>query len=1268
MTIRFTTVAKIRFLLLILTLGFFATAITIRLTVDRKEILLQDAKTLESRLHKKEAMVLQLLDDDVWMDELKLFGISQDFQKTEDLILDLSSKEQIFVYTYSNNNLSFWSSGVYVPRTDVGIPEGSSMIFTGNGWYQAIKKSEGSFSVLFFIPVKWEYNKTNTYLRNQFSEDLIFTNNLDIANYDDRDVYNIRNQDGQYLFSVKLSGERFDSFYLDFELIMWLLGAFFFLFLINLFCTALVRSGWAWTATLLLGLSLASIRYADLRFSWLSYNFNLGLFDPRYFASSFWFPHLGALLFNIVFLAWFINFIYLHKEKLVEGWHSFFTTRVGNAVIIVILIGFGYGLGHLISRIFYSLILDSDINFDVADILNLNIYSWVGILSLCLGMMCLMLFIGILIHVAHRLIPHVRKLIFVEIFVLAVFAFVLSLFGLLSPAYFLISALILICTWYAKSSNSYHLALIISILLLLATMASLKHNQFQQLKRAEAQKLAIQKIDAVDDIDALALFQDLELEIFDDPIVKSFFRDPEQSSQQELREHLQTVYLSGYLSKYDFLFNEFDDQLQPLGDSKSQKMAEYRDRVISGDLRVTRYFYRGNSSFGNFKYFAQIPILESEDDEITEEDERIQLGTLLLELNHRSFSQYINYPVILADSRIDERQSELISDYAFAFYRNGLLVNQAGRYVYPTVDSLFSPVGMREYKHTGRDEGYSHMAYRPNDRNLIVLSKPEQSSWIQLASLSFFFLVFLLFFLLVNIIRWIFATLNSNDFSLRNLRWSLLILNNRVLYSTRIQMFMVVAVVFTLICTGIITYFSVSRQFMSQQERTMMKFSWDVAKAFESKIIMDNQGFTNEIYNEFDLIAKSIALDVNLYDLSGQLIYTTQPRIYDLRLQSDYINPLAFLHLRDYGRSQYILDESIGKLNYTTAFSAIKDEDYEPIAFLSLPNYASQREFDINIIGLLNTLVNIYALVILVLGLFAVFVANKMTVPLLLVQRSLAKTKIGSPNEPIFWKRNDEIGSLIREYNLMIAELEDSANRIVRSERESAWREMAKQVAHEIKNPLTPLKLGMQHLEKSWKDRDPSFESRFKRFSASFIEQIDSLTHIASEFSDFAKMPDTQLDAVDLIDTIQKSAHVFKSSFNVSIKIVNLIDDGDTVVQGDRDQLLRMFNNLIKNAIEASTNHSKSKILIKISKDEEAQMILVEFSDNGMGITSEARKKLFQPNFTTKSSGTGLGLAFVKKAIEGMQGEITYKTALGRGTTFFIRIPQDSANLSLRNG
>lgn len=1229
-----------------LTLCFIGTAVTINLTFDNEEILLLDSRTIQSNLHKKEQIVFNFLNDTIHYNALKT--METDVELAEDILDYFVGQHNIYPFIYVNNELVIWGTDKIVPKTDAGVNNGVGIIKAGDGWYESIKKSAGNFSALFLIPIKSDFQQNNEYLQNVFSKDLIETNNLEIAEYSDHLIYNIRSMTGEYLFSVKLTDGQHDTFFSKLELAMWMLAGFSVIILLNIICVWLAGRGWVWSSVLLFSCCLAGIRYLDLHFGWLATHFYTGLFDPRYFASSFLFPHLGGLLLNIIAFTWAVGYLYSFRKQLQIP--AVWRRKAGSFVFIFLFGLLIYLVSYAIADVFAGLVMNSAINFDVTNILGLNLYSWIGILALCLSMMSLLLLIDLLAEAAHSLIPNPRRLLSVGIIVL----FVAGAFQYFNDfslrhfpvTFFLLSALIGLRAWYIKRSGQFDLAIFISTLLLLAAITAIKHSQFLHDKKEEEQKLAIYQWEAVDDANALALFRDLEKEIVKDPILIDYFKKPKNENRELLNEHLKRTYLSGYLSKYEFVANEYGTDWVPIGNSSAIKREAYRNKVISGAIKVSENFYRGNSRFGNFEYFAQLPVQEDGN----------PLGILLIELQNRSFGQLASYPDILADSRIDQQRTALISQYAYAFYRYGNLVSQYGNYVYPLSAEAYPPE-QRKYVSLGKDDGFEHMMYRPNDRTLIVVSRPQQSSWMQLAALSFIFLVFLLFAISAFITRWLVLTLNSNDFSLRNLRWSFLILTNKVLYSTRIQTFMVVAVVLTLIVAGIITFFSISSQFKKQQESGVLKYVSDIAGRFESRWLKEanlNRGISTD--EQFNAIAESIASDLNLYDTNGQLIYSTQPRIYDLALTSRYMHPQAWLHMARYQRSEFIQHEHIGSLNFIAAYAPIRDDGYEPIAFLSLPHYSYRKEFGQNVGLLLNTLVNIYALVILVLGLFAVFVANKITAPLALVQRSLAKTSIGKQNEPIFWKRHDEIGSLIKEYNLMIAALEQSANTIMRSERESAWREMAKQVAHEIKNPLTPLKLGIQQLERSWKEKDPRFDERFARFSDSFIEQIDSLSRIASEFSEFAKMPDTQLKEVDVLDIMNKAVEVFRNNEGVKINIVNLCTHHSINIQGDRDQLLRSFNNLIKNSIEAALSKRKCYINIRISYDENNH-VAIAIQDNGYGINPEVREKLFQPNFTTKSSGTGLGLAFVKQAMEGMGGSIRYETYVGKGTTFYLRIP-----------
>jgi nitrogen fixation/metabolism regulation signal transduction histidine kinase len=242
---------------------------------------------------------------------------------------------------------------------------------------------------------------------------------------------------------------------------------------------------------------------------------------------------------------------------------------------------------------------------------------------------------------------------------------------------------------------------------------------------------------------------------------------------------------------------------------------------------------------------------------------------------------------------------------------------------------------------------------------------------------------------------------------------------------------------------------------------------------------------------------------------------------------------------------------------------------------------------------------------------------------------------------------------LIDEYNLMLGELAESAEKLAKSERESAWREMAKQVAHEIKNPLTPMKLNTQMLKRAWDDKAPGFEDRLNRYAQNLIEQIDTLSHIATEFGNFAQMPKMQKEWVDMRELLQQAAEFHQ---NQQCKITLEINEpGSFGVLTDKEQMLRVFNNLIKNAEQAIPDHKVGEI--KLTLHTSNARVKIEVSDNGSGISEELRERIFNPNFTTKSTGMGLGLALVKNIIESSDGTIRFESEIDRGTTFIIELP-----------
>ncbi|MBL4678857.1 MAG: GHKL domain-containing protein [Mucilaginibacter sp.] len=486
------------------------------------------------------------------------------------------------------------------------------------------------------------------------------------------------------------------------------------------------------------------------------------------------------------------------------------------------------------------------------------------------------------------------------------------------------------------------------------------------------------------------------------------------------------------------------------------------------------------------------------------------------------------------------------------------------------------------------------------------------------------------------------------------IKWSFKISLDKILYRTRIQFSMIFAVVITLILVGIITFISISSQFQTQQEKTIRSKILQIASAFEVGPLIDRINYNDEQAKvNFDNLANNYSSDLSLFDTNGELLLTTQPKIYDYGLLCRQMNGRAFIALNGLQKSEVLSDEKIGLLSYKAAYAPIRNVRHQTIAYLQLPYFANEAEYTERIGSLLNIMINVYALIFIAIGLFAIIIARQITAPLNFIQYNLSKTIYGKKNEPIKWDRDDEIGALVKEYNNMIAALENSAIKLAQSERESAWREMAKQVAHEIKNPLTPLKLGLQLLDKSWKDKDPKFDQKFERFSKSFVEQIESLSSIASEFSAFAKMPDTRIERLNIFDILNQAVTIFKQMDNVLIKY--LPSNNKFNIDADRDQLLRCFNNLLKNAIEATPDDRQCEIEINYLVT--TKNILFTIKDNGSGIPENMREKIFEPNFTTKSSGTGLGLAFVKNSIENANGKVWFDTAIDAGTTFYLSFP-----------
>lgn len=387
-------------------------------------------------------------------------------------------------------------------------------------------------------------------------------------------------------------------------------------------------------------------------------------------------------------------------------------------------------------------------------------------------------------------------------------------------------------------------------------------------------------------------------------------------------------------------------------------------------------------------------------------------------------------------------------------------------------------------------------------------------------------------------------------------------------------------------------------------------------------------------------------IDINIYSLGGKFLISSNPGLFDAHILEEQLSG-SILSALENQPEQVLVKSQTDSLVYMSTYNYLTNYQQKPIAIVNLPYFDSSDTHRQDLNEFIMRLLMIYVLLFLVSIIIAFFLSNYITRSLQAIGRELKKVKISEQNPSLHWRFDDEIGTLVDEYNRMLNELEKSAIRLARTERDSAWREMAKQVAHEIKNPLTPMRLNVQHLERSLKTDDTE---KLGEFTSSMISQIDTLGSIAEAFSRFANMPELKMEKFPAKQIIERVTALYPEQ-----QIEFVCNDQEVEIYGDRDQLVRVMNNLINNSFQAIPEERKPEIKVQVTKN--TGELRISVTDNGVGIPPDQGDLVFEPRFTTKTKGMGLGLAMVKNIIDGFHGQIWYESEAGKGTSFHISLP-----------
>ena len=473
---------------------------------------------------------------------------------------------------------------------------------------------------------------------------------------------------------------------------------------------------------------------------------------------------------------------------------------------------------------------------------------------------------------------------------------------------------------------------------------------------------------------------------------------------------------------------------------------------------------------------------------------------------------------------------------------------------------------------------------------------------------------------------------------------------NNISLSSRIFYYMMVFIVVESIMIAAVTLYQFNNQNSEYHEGRLERKEKNLLIDIKYELQKANINSINELDNNIILEMSDVHnLEFELYNLKGVLLKSSTavtgiPGI--TKLDNNIINyfkkenPLRYVEQdknTDYFKSSY---------NLVSNFNNI------PLGIIYIPYFADDSESKEELSAFLIRLGFVHGNMILIAFIIAYFISNFVTKSLDTIGETIKKTNLQNQNIKINIDNTPkEVATLIDSYNTMIDKLKSSAVKLAKSERETAWREMAKQVAHEIKNPLTPMRLSIQTFERGYRRGEDFSKKRIKEFSESLIQQIDTMSSIATAFSDFAEMPEPKKEKLNVVEVVELAIDIFNRDH------INFTSNSKKIYANfDRTQLIRVITNLLKNAFQAIPVDRTPKIDVNISDDD--NFVKISISDNGYGISKTDTQKIFEPSFTTKSSGMGLGLSMIKSIINAYNGDISFNSKTNIGTTFNINFPK----------
>ena len=1145
---------------------------------------------------------------------------------------EMANREGISIFYFEGGRLTYWSDHS-IPVASAWRPRyNQSFIRLLNADYVSVLHQMEGRRLFGLIEIRTHFPTQNEFLVNGFHKDFTLDPGVTVEFLEDEGTRPVFNVDGGYLFSLDFRGahgKRDDPGPLS-RAGMVLSVLLFFGGLFSLVGSSSGRRRWTWI--LVVTVLIPLVAFLLLQFGVPVVCRHTLLFRPDLFAGRF-FPSLGHLLVETLAVIGVVGLHYMYGEI-----PDRIRDRLPKRTLAILLFILGTLMFLMIEQLTRTLVLDSWISFEAYRVTSLSVYTVVGMTILAAWFMIL----GMVLDRAITClgVHPVNILVIGGGSISAVMLAAYLLPGDRATWTGWIALLLLLGAQYYlrfRVQERVRFSRFIFLLLFISVFLVIRLQHYNGIKVERQKEVELVKLSSEHDPVAEMLCSELSMALRGDSILYRLIvpGNIDIDDIDRVVNRLRRNYFSGYWTKYDLqvsVCGPGDDLYLEPPDDEWQHCYTFFDDLISTEgiaINGSDFHFLDNLN-GRISYLAAIPF----------RGDGMEYR-LFIELDSRILSEELGYPELLLDKQYDGFPS---SRFSYARYNRDELISREGEFPYRRSARFYAGKGEGDTFERVTREKYDHTVYHVDDLNTIIVGSPSVTLMDDLISFTY---VFAINFLLLALL-YLFFSLHLHG---QRFNWSF---KHRIQYSLAGILFLT----FALVCSG--TIFFIVQQYRDKNNDNMRNTMRSVYIELVHKVEYeeDLRNWFSESYYDLDELLRKFSnvfnSDINLYDPRGELLATSRSEIFERQLLSTRMNRLVFENLDDGRAAEFIHDEHIGELEYTSAYVPLLNSKNKLLAYLNLPYFTQSEVLTRDVTNMVVAVVNIYLILLLLILGASVFLADRITQPLRMLQNRIAQVSLSEKNEMIIYDRSDEIRGLVEEYNFMVRELERSAELLAQGERESAWREMAKQIAHEIKNPLTPMKLNVQHLQRAileGKDEPGMID----RIAATLIEQIDSLSAIANEFSDFAKMPKPKNERINLVTKLKNLLQLFETSERTEITL-DLGAHKGVYVFADKEQLTRLFINLVKNGIQSIPEGRKGIIHIGLQVEDE-KMALVTIKDNGKGIPESIRDRLFQPNFTTKSAGMGMGLAIASNIVRSLDGRIWYETALDKGTTFFIEFP-----------